>query len=65
MVGLDGTAVVGDGVGDSGLGAVEADRAAIAPFEPQPEALDTLSHNLKLQFDPKGILNPGRMAAGR
>ncbi|RCS24628.1 glycolate oxidase subunit GlcE [Phyllobacterium salinisoli] len=39
-------------------------RAAIDVFEPQPPALAVLSQQLKHQFDPKGILNPGRMAAG-
>jgi len=38
-------------------------RAAIDVFEPQPPALASLSRRLKHQFDPKGILNPGRMAA--
>jgi glycolate dehydrogenase FAD-binding subunit len=39
-------------------------RTAIAPFEPQLEPLAALSKRLKEQFDPRGILNPGRMAAG-
>ncbi len=39
-------------------------RTAIAPFEPQPWALAALSKRLKEQFDPRGILNPGRMTAG-
>ncbi len=39
-------------------------RAAVPPFEPQPEALAALAHRLKAQFDPRGILNPGRMVAG-
>jgi glycolate oxidase FAD binding subunit len=39
-------------------------RNAIPPFEPQPEALAALSRRLKEQFDPRGILNPGRMVAG-
>jgi glycolate oxidase FAD binding subunit len=39
-------------------------RAAIAPFEPQPEPLAALARRLKEQFDPRGILNPGRMVAG-
>ncbi len=39
-------------------------RSAISVFEPQPEALDALSRRLKGQFDPAGILNPGRMVAG-
>jgi glycolate oxidase FAD binding subunit len=37
-------------------------RAAIPVFQPQPPALSALSARLKEQFDPKGILNPGRMA---
>jgi glycolate dehydrogenase FAD-binding subunit len=39
-------------------------RAAVPPFEPQPAALAALSRRLKDQFDPRGILNPGRMTAG-
>jgi len=37
-------------------------RAALPVFQPQPRALAELSSRLKEQFDPKGILNPGRMA---
>ena len=36
----------------------------IPVFEPQAPALAALSARLKEQFDPKGILNPGRMAPG-
>ena len=36
-------------------------RAAVAVFEPQPAPLAALSARLKEQFDPAGILNPGRM----
>jgi glycolate oxidase FAD binding subunit len=36
-------------------------RAAVPVFQPQPEALAALSRRLREQFDPKGILNPGRM----
>jgi glycolate oxidase FAD binding subunit len=39
-------------------------RAAVAPFEPQPEPLAALSRRLKAQFDPRNILNPGRMVVG-
>jgi glycolate oxidase FAD binding subunit len=39
-------------------------RNAVAPFEPQPEPLAALSRRLKQQFDPRSILNPGRMVAG-
>ena len=38
-------------------------RAAVPVFEPQPAALSALSKRLKAQFDPNGILNPGRMHA--
>lgn len=37
-------------------------RAAVPVFQPQPQALAGLSARLKEQFDPKGILNPGRMS---
>ncbi|HEV7253764.1 MAG TPA: glycolate oxidase subunit GlcE [Mesorhizobium sp.] len=40
-----------------------AHRAAVPVFEPQPPALAALSARLKAQFDPKNILNPGRMSA--
>jgi glycolate oxidase FAD binding subunit len=36
-------------------------RAAIDVFQPQPPALAALNARLKSQFDPMGILNPGRM----
>ena len=36
-------------------------RAAVPVFEPQPPGLAALSGRLKAEFDPKGILNPGRM----
>lgn len=39
-----------------------ADRAALSVFQPQPPALAALSARLKAEFDPKGILNPGRMS---
>lgn len=38
-------------------------RAALAVFEPQLAALAALSTRVKEQFDPRGILNPGRMVA--
>ena len=43
--------------------AAPAVRAAIPVFQPQPLALAALSARLKEQFDPRNILNPGRMAA--
>jgi glycolate oxidase FAD binding subunit len=39
-------------------------RTAVPPFQPQEPALAALSKRLKENFDPKGILNPGRMVAG-
>lgn len=36
-------------------------RAAVSPFEPQTPALLALSARIRAAFDPKGILNPGRM----
>jgi glycolate oxidase FAD binding subunit len=42
--------------------AAAATRAAVPIFEPQPPALAALSARLKAEFDPHGILNPGRMA---
>ena len=41
--------------------AAPAWRAAIPVFESQPPALAALSARLKAEFDPKHILNPGRM----
>ena len=38
-------------------------RARIPVFQPQPAPLAALSARLKNQFDPRGILNPGRMVA--
>lgn len=39
-------------------------RAATPVFEPQTGPLGALAARLKAEFDPKGILNPGRMAGG-
>lgn len=39
-------------------------RREIEPFEPQPAALHALTARIKRSFDPKGVLNPGRMYAG-
>jgi glycolate oxidase FAD binding subunit len=39
-------------------------RAAINVFEPQDAALAALTKRVKESFDPKGVLNPGRMWAG-
>jgi glycolate oxidase FAD binding subunit len=39
-------------------------RAAVDVFEPQPGPVAALSKRVKESFDPKGVLNPGRMWAG-
>ncbi|MBX9824790.1 MAG: FAD-binding protein [Xanthobacteraceae bacterium] len=39
-------------------------RAAVDVFEPQHGALAGVSKRVKESFDPKGVLNPGRMWAG-
>jgi glycolate dehydrogenase FAD-binding subunit len=39
-------------------------RAAVDVFEPQEPGLAALSKRVKDGFDPKGVLNPGRMWAG-
>ncbi|KJS20354.1 MAG: 2-hydroxy-acid oxidase [Hoeflea sp. BRH_c9] len=36
-------------------------RASVPVFEPQPRALEALTRRIKDQFDPSGVLNPGRM----
>jgi len=43
--------------------APEPVRAALDVFEPQPEPLRRIAAGLRAQFDPHGILNPGRMGA--
>jgi len=39
-------------------------RAALDVFAPEPASLAALSKRVKESFDPKGVLNPGRMWAG-
>jgi glycolate oxidase FAD binding subunit len=39
-------------------------RARVPVFQPQPAALARLPERVKDSFDPKRILNPGRMYAG-
>jgi glycolate oxidase FAD binding subunit len=41
-----------------------ATRAAVEVFEPQQGALAGVTRRVKESFDPKGVLNPGRMWAG-
>ncbi|ESX80960.1 FAD-binding protein [Mesorhizobium sp. LSHC412B00] len=44
--------------------ATPSHRAAVPVFEPQAPHKAALSARLKAEFDPKSILNPGRMAQG-
>ena len=44
--------------------AAEALRATTEVFQPQPAALAGLSSRVKNSFDPRRVLNPGRMYAG-
>jgi glycolate oxidase FAD binding subunit len=44
--------------------ASEAARRRWGPFHPEPTPVAALSAGLKAKFDPRGVLNPGRMAAG-
>ena len=39
-------------------------RAAVSVFNPQDEGVAALMRRVKDSFDPKGVLNPGRMWAG-
>ena len=44
--------------------APETLRAAVAVIPPEPAALSAIAARVKSAFDPRGILNPGRMRAG-
>ena len=44
--------------------APEALRVAVAVIPPDPPPLARIGRHVKAAFDPKGILNPGRMVAG-
>ncbi len=46
------------------LRAPEALRAAVAVIPPEPAPLAAIARRVKAAFDPKGILNPGRLRAG-
>ena len=66
-----GAAVVRGALAASGGGhatlvrASAAIRAAVPVFEPAAPALEALSRRVKASFDPRHILNPGRMVEGR
>lgn len=38
-------------------------RLSVPPFQPQPVALAALAERVRAGMDPRGVLNPGRMAA--
>jgi len=64
-----GQAAVRGALGDTGGHAtlIKADaeiRAALPVFQPQPEGVARLTKNIKDAFDPRRVLNPGRMYAG-
>jgi glycolate oxidase FAD binding subunit len=44
--------------------AAAAVREAVDPFPPQEGAEAALAQRIKHAFDPRGVLNPGRMWAG-
>ncbi|WP_099825278.1 glycolate oxidase subunit GlcE [Oceaniglobus indicus] len=60
--GTDLRAALGDFRGHATLvrGAAET-HAALGTFHPEPAPLAAISAGLRAQFDPRGILNPGRM----
>ncbi|MBN9017998.1 MAG: FAD-binding protein [Rhizobiales bacterium] len=41
--------------------AAHATRAAVPVFEPEPAAIATIAEKIRAEFDPAGVLNPGRM----
>ncbi len=44
--------------------AAEATRKTVPVYQPQPDALAALTRRVKESFDPKHVLNPGRMYEG-
>jgi len=64
-----GAAAIREAVGASGghatlVRAPAALRAATEVFEPEPAGVAALARRVKESFDPKGVLNPGRLWAG-
>jgi glycolate oxidase FAD binding subunit len=58
-------ALVAEGGGHATLiRAPAAVRAAVDVFQPEPPALAALTKRVREGFDPRGVLNPGRMWAG-
>ncbi|MBP2228151.1 glycolate oxidase FAD binding subunit [Azospirillum agricola] len=64
----DAAATIRAAVGAQGhatlMRAPESVRAVTEVFQPLPEPLMALTRRVKASFDPKGVLNPGRMHAG-
>jgi len=58
------TAIAAAGGHATLIRAPESLRAAVPVFEPLPEPVLALTRRIKQGFDPKGILNPGRLYAG-
>ena len=58
------TAVAATGGHATLVRASAAVRESLAPFQPEAGALAALTKRVKENFDPKGVLNPGRMWAG-
>src|SRR5207302_5726427 len=63
-----GAAIIRNAIGGAGhatlVKASAGLRQAVAVFEPQPAPLAALSRRVKEAFDPRHILNPGRMVDG-
>jgi glycolate oxidase FAD binding subunit len=64
-----GAGIVRRAVGATGghatlIRAPAATRASVEAFEPQDAGLAALTRRVKESFDPKRVLNPGRMWAG-
>lgn len=64
-----GAGIVRAAVGKAGghatlIAAPEHVRHSAPVFEPQPAALAALTKRIKANFDPRGVLNPGRMQEG-
>jgi glycolate oxidase FAD binding subunit len=64
-----GSALIRPAVAEAGghatlIRAPAAIRAKVSVFDPQAEGVAALTRRIKDSFDPKGVLNPGRMWAG-
>jgi glycolate oxidase FAD binding subunit len=58
-------AIVANGGGHATLIRAKAETRAVVPvFEPQPPAMAALTARIKHAFDPRAVLNPGRMYEG-